>query len=92
MSKTAQMELKFVKAQISELLNSRIPDSKQWFRVDETAEVFAVSNTTVRNWVEQGILEGRMISSAMDTAERKHVRITRESIINLLNDNTRRVQ
>lgn len=91
MPNTVQMELRFVKAQIQSLVNSRIPENKQWFRIDEVAEIFAVSNTTVRNWVDQGTLEGRLISFALDKPERKHVRVTRESIVNLLNDNTRRV-
>jgi len=69
---------------------------KQWFRIDECAEIFAVSPNQIRNWMQTGDLDGRSVVNAFAnskrcTRERLHVRITRDSIVRLLNDQKRRV-
>jgi len=70
--------------------SSAIPELRQWFRVDEAAEIFGVSRKTIRNWLDDGSLDARRISNSV-RPERCHVRVTRDSIMRLLNDDKRRV-
>ncbi|OGV69038.1 MAG: hypothetical protein A2283_22945 [Lentisphaerae bacterium RIFOXYA12_FULL_48_11] len=74
---------------VKEELAGKIPDLKQWFKVEEAASIFAVSSDTIRNWMDAGTLEARMINCKRNKTLRKHVRVTRESIVKLLNDRSR---
>jgi hypothetical protein len=65
-----------------------IPTLKQWFRTTEAATIFGVSDDTIRNWIDSGILDARLIN-VLENPERKHVRVTRESIVKLLSDTSR---
>jgi hypothetical protein len=80
--------------QPSPISRTTIPDLKQWFRMDECATIFAVSNTQIWNWVQEGVLESRAIASAFDPKsppKKIRRRVTRESVVNLLNDRSRAV-
>lgn len=68
---------------------SRIPDIKQWFRVAEVAVIFGVSEERVRQWIDAGVLDARMIAVDPSQAERRHCRVVRESIVRLLADGSR---
>jgi hypothetical protein len=83
-----------VEISANELARVGIPALKQWFRLDECATIFAVSTSQVRNWIDAGVLEARGINSVIDPTkppERKHKRVTRESVVRLLNDRSRTV-
>jgi len=75
---------------VREELAGKVPDYKQWFRIEETATIFGVSDATIRNWIDSGVFDARTINTgALDKAKRIHVRVTRESIVKLLNDKNR---
>jgi len=89
-----QQELQLNPPKISAVELGKLPDLKQWFRLDECETIFAVSNSQVRNWIDEGVLEARAINSTFDPnepPERKHRRVTRESVVKLLNDRRRAV-
>lgn len=68
-----------------------LPFLKMWFRIDECAVIFSVSNNQVRNWLDDGTLESRAVASQIDARERIHRRVTRQSIVRLLNDTSRAI-
>ncbi len=71
-----------------------LPELKQWFRLDECSTIFAVSNTQVRNWIDEGVLDARAIASSMDARnlpKKVCKRVTRQSIVRLLNDTSRAI-
>ena len=74
----------------TKLKNTKIPESKQWFTINNCAEYLSVSEDHIRAWIDEGTLDGRMINLANDPT-RKHLRITRESLVQLLNDERRKV-
>ena len=86
-----QLHMNFVPVNVSVVDLGKLPDLKQLFRKDECATIFAVSTDTIQNWIEAGDLDGRLINSALDRPERKHIRVTRESVVRLLNDKRRQV-
>lgn len=86
-----QIQMELVPVNVSILELGKIPDMKQWFRKDECSTIFAVSPDTIQNWIDSGVLDARLINSALDRPERKHVRITRDSVVRLLNDQRRKV-
>lgn len=86
-----QLNLQFVPVNVSAVDLGKLPDLKQLFRKDECATIFAVSVDTIQNWIDCGDLDARLINSALDKPERKHVRVTRESVVRLLNDKRRQV-
>jgi hypothetical protein len=92
--KAVQLELAVNPPKVSAVELGKLPDLKQWFRLDECATIFAVSNSQVRNWIDEGVLEARAIASSIDPAnppKKICKRVTRESVVRLLNDRTRRV-
>ena len=86
-----QMQLQLVPVTVAAVELGKLPDMKQWFRKDECSTIFAVSNDTIQNWIDAGVLDARLINSALDRPERKHVRVTRDSVVRLLNDQGRQV-
>lgn len=85
-----QEELQFVPVNVSAIDLGKIPDLKQGFRIDEAAKFFGVSNSQIRNWIDNGELQTWQVSNPMRPHERTHVRVTRESMVKLWNDATRR--
>lgn len=72
----------------------KLPDIKQFFRIEECATVFAVSNTQVDRWIDEGVLEARAIASSYDPEnppKKLCKRVTRESVVRLLNCRSRSV-
>ena len=90
-NQAVQIQMELVPVNVSVLELGRIPEMKQWFRIGECSTIFAVSPDTIQNRIDAGALDARMINSAIDRPERKHVRVTRESVVKLLNDQRRKV-
>ena len=89
-----QMEIQMNPPKVLAMELGRLPDMKQLFRIDECATVFAVSNTQIGRWIDSGVLEARAIASTFDPENppRKVCkRVTRESVVRLLNDKRRTV-
>lgn len=76
----------------AKLRETKIPDAKQWFTIADCANHLSVSEDHIRRWIDDGTLDARSISlSLANEAQRKHLRITRASLVALLNDERRRV-
>ena len=86
-----QLQLQFVPVNVSAIELGKVPELKQGFRVDEAATFFGVSNSQVRNWIDSGDLAGWQVSNPARPHERTHLRITRESMVKLWNDQRRKV-
>jgi excisionase family DNA binding protein len=71
-------------------MTETIPAIRQWYRVDEAAAILGVSPRQIRNFVDEGTLDARRISNSV-SPERVHYRVTKDSIMKLLNDESRRV-
>jgi hypothetical protein len=89
-----QMELQMNPPKVSAVELGKLPDMKQRFRLDECATILAVSNTQVRSLIDEGVLEARAIASTFDPEnppKKICKRVTRESVVRLLNDTRRTV-
>jgi len=89
-----QLELAYVPPQTKLLRDVALPAMKQWFRIGEAAIIFGVSKTQVNNWIDDGSLQVRSLKRVLDgetPPPRLHKRVTRESIVSLLNDRSRQV-
>ena len=82
--KPAQLELNFVPLSQIPLLTNSLPQIKQLFRVAEAALCLGVSDNQIRNLIDEGVLDARSISTSTDP-ERRHVRVTRASLVQFLN-------
>lgn len=64
---------------------------RQAFRIDEAAEILACSRRHIYNYIESGALTAIRLSNSIASVNHSHMRVTRASIDQFLNDPKRRV-